>query len=305
MKTRRFFKSLGLCMAFIGFLWSPAYATSTENYSRWLTRLGMELDYARHSANGMWMHGVMTTWVLETAYIKKQVKIAADAQFGWGPMDLHSSYNTYGNFSTDVNIFKNEERFNRWQGAISALLDVALKVGWNLTDSIEDPLYINVGYVLLNQFVHHSRGNPFTYIPSDGGILIEVEGKKMLNDKFSFTYLGRITAAGALTLLGLDEDSMQDAGKNHTLKNTKDWGFELRANAGITYAIGKRMNFFARLNAKYKYLPATGPIQLTTLANNYGANDPLDTGILGNTTFNIAYPKNYTFFGGLTFGFEF
>lgn len=152
-------------------------ATSTENYSRWLTRLGMDLDYTRRSANGMWMHGVGTGWILETAYIKKQIKIAADARIGFTPTDLHAGYNTYGTFATDVNIIKNEARFNRWQGAQMIMLDVALKVGWNIADSIEDPLYINVGYVIIDQLVHHANDYPLSFVSTNGGIFLKLRAK--------------------------------------------------------------------------------------------------------------------------------
>ncbi|MGX3098917.1 hypothetical protein [Helicobacter sp. 23-1046] len=296
---------------FLGFVLSlfanSLGATSTENYSRWLTRLGMDLDYTHRSVNGMWMHGVGTGWILETAYIKKQVKVALDARYGRTPMDLHAGYNTYGTFATDVNIIKNEERFNRWQGATGRYLDVSLKAGWNIADSIEEPFYINLGYVLLDMFVHHSNGYPFVFNQVHGGIFIEAEGKKRLGDKFALTYLGRVSLAGAQ--VGISDQDKNLTGSNNggaiVLKASNDIGYELRANVGITYDIGKRTSFFARLNAKYKYLPATQSTQLTTIANNYGNNNPLDTGVVGNQTFNIAYPNAYQFSGGLSFGFEF
>ena len=286
---------------------SSLSATSTENYSRWLTRLGMDLDYTHRSVNGMWMHGVGTGWILETAYIKKQVKVALDVRYGRTPMDLHAGYNTYGTFATDVNIIKNEERFNRWQGATGRYLDASLKAGWNIADSIEEPFYINLGYVLLDMFVHHSSGYPFVFNQVHGGIFIEAEGKKRLGDKFALTYLGRVSLAGAQ--VGISDQDKNLTGSNNggaiVLKASNDIGYELRANVGITYDIGKRTSFFARLNAKYKYLPATQSTQLTTIANNYGNNSPLDTGVVGSQTFNIAYPNAYQFSGGLSFGFEF
>lgn len=296
---------------FLGFalslLANSLSATSTENYSRWLMRLGMDLDYTHRSANGMWMHGVGTGWILEAAYIKKQIKVAADVRYGRTPMDLHAGYNTYGTFATDVNIIKNEERFNRWQGATGRYLDASLKAGWNVADSIEEPFYVNLGYVLLDMFVHHSNGYPFVFNQVHGGIFVEAEGKKRLGDKFALTYLGRVSLTGAL--VGISDQDKNLAGSNNgeaiVLKASNDIGYELRANVGITYDIGKRTSFFARLNAKYKYLPATQPTQLTTIANNYGQSNPLDTGVVGNQTFNIAYPNTYQFSGGLSFGFEF
>lgn len=295
---------------FLGFalslLASSLSATSTENYSRWLTRLGMDLDYTHRSVNGMWMHGVGTGWILETAYIKKRIQVASDMRYGHTPMDLHAGYNTYGTFATDVNIFKKEERFNRWQGAANVYLDMSLKAGWNVADSIEEPFYINLGYVLLDLFAHHSRGYPFVFNQVHGGIFIEAEGKKRLGDKFALTYLGRVSLAGVQ--VGISDPDKNLAGSNNggvVILTSNRQGYELRANVGITYDIGKRTSFFARFNAKYKYLPATQSTQLTTIADNYQANNPLDTGIVERQTFNIAYPNAYQFSSGLSFGFEF
>lgn len=54
----------------------------------------MDLDYTHRSVNGMWMHGVGTGWILETAYIKKRIQVASDMRYGHTPMDLHAGYNT-------------------------------------------------------------------------------------------------------------------------------------------------------------------------------------------------------------------
>ena len=278
----------------------PLSATSTENYSRWLHRIGGEMDYIRHSTNGMWMHGAGTSWIIQSAYIKKQVKLELDMQFGFAPMDIHGSYAT---FATNANIIKNEPRFNRFSGARTGYLIGAFKVGWNITDSIEDPLYINLGYKFFDEFFHFSRGYPLVFDHLNASFFIEAEGKKSINNTLAISYLGGIGYLGASAQV-LESDDIQQKGDT-TLKPLNEAGFEVWASVGFTYALSKRISFFTRLNAKYLHLPATQSVQFTTITNTSQPNDPLDTGIVSNQTFSVAYPTAHRFFGGLSFGFEF
>ncbi|MGX3097361.1 hypothetical protein [Helicobacter sp. 23-1046] len=280
---------------------SSLSATSTENYSKWLARIGGEVDYIRHSTEGMWMHGVGTSWIIQTAYIKKQVKLELDLQFGRSPMDIHGSYAT---FAVDTSPIKNEPRFNRFSGASTLYLNAAFKVGWNILDSIEDPLYINLGYNTGDVFLHYSRGYPIIFAQQSVALFIEAEGKKSINDTFAISYLGRIGYLGAITQVqGSDDIQQKDVVNLEPLNN--EAGFEAWASVGFTYALSKKVSFFTRLNAKYLHLPATRSAQLTTITNSYPNGDPLDTGIVSNQTFNVAYPKTYRLFAGISLGFEF
>lgn len=279
---------------------SSLSATSTENYSKWLTRIGGEVDYIRHSTEGMWMHGAGTSWIIQAAYIKKQAKLELDLQFGFAPMDIHGSYAT---FATDVNLIKNEPRFNRFNGAKTGYLRGAFKVGWNITDSIEDPLYINLGYKLIDEFFHFSRGYPFALDHLNASFFIESEGKKSINDAVALSYLGGIGFLGVYGAV-LESENIQQKG-NTQLKPSNELGFEVWASVGFTYALSKKVSFFTRLNAKYLHLPATRSAQLTTITNGYQTGDPLDTGIVSNQVFNVAYPKTHRIFAGISLGFEF